>query len=827
MLPFFWYMLKVLICSGILFGYYWFFLRNKIFHQYNRFYLLAAMSLSLLLPLVKINFWQPSADTNQAIRVLQAVSAGDEYMNNIILTAKKSSWTLEQLYPVVYILVSLIFFFVMLRTLLLIRTLLKKYPVQEVEQVAFINTQDDRTPFSFFKYIFWNSNIDLETTTGRQIFKHEVAHIQEKHTHDKLFVNIILIFCWCNPFFWLYRKELNMIHEFIADKKAVEDSDTSVFAAMILQAAYPKHRFELANNFFYSPIKRRLLMLTKNKNPRVNYLGRIMVLPLAVLVFTAFTFKAKTGSSIYHGKKITVVIDAGHGGQDAGATGTDGTLEKDLTLAIAKKVKDLNSNDAIEIVLVRDGDVYMNPQQKVGFGKSKNADLFISFHVENGPKELADTKTGMSVLFAKNESENAAESKVLASAIVNEFSDNYGLAVTAQPIQRQQGIYILQANTCPAVLIESGFLNNQKDLAYLQTSAAKETIAKNLLSAIEKYLSNIPKSKTLGGEYLPTKQQWEASASTVVNKTDTAPKLKSVTVQDAGGKAIIEIEKNNPNLLFVLDGVVQGKDFNLNQVKPNDIERIDVIKNEAAIAKYGQAGKEGVIIIKTKKLEITGINPNGAVSQNDVLERKLTALELEQAKQKLSLAYPLDASQYEVAKLELSKKSDSLKAITVTGIKLNALEKQSVELARQNKLNAENADRYKEITVTGYPLEKNKLLEKQIEAEQNNIIFVKTEVSPMFTGGEDAWRKYLMANLKAATPVDEGWKAGKYIIIVKFIVHADGTVSDVTTENYIGSKTALHCIEVIKNAPKWQPAVQNGRKVNAYKKQPITFVIEE
>ena len=114
MLPFFWYMLKVIICSGILVGYYWFFLRNKIFHRYNRFYLLAAMSLSLLLPLLKINFWQPATEKNQGIRVLQAVSAGDEYMNNIVLTAKRSNWSLEQLYPVVYILVSLILFFIML-----------------------------------------------------------------------------------------------------------------------------------------------------------------------------------------------------------------------------------------------------------------------------------------------------------------------------------------------------------------------------------------------------------------------------------------------------------------------------------------------------------------------------------------------------------------------------------------------------------------------------------------------------------------------------------------------------------------------------------------
>ena len=98
-------------------------------------------------------------------------------------------------------------------------------------------------------------------------------------------------------------------------------------------------------------------------------------------------------------------------------------------------------------------------------------------------------------------------------------------------------------------------------------------------------------------------------------------------------------------------------------------------------------------------------------------------------------------------------------------------------------------------------------------------MFTETEVSPQFTGGEAAWKAYLQKNLKANIPVDEGWKAGKYTLVVKFIVHTDGTVSDVSTENYKASKSAEECIRVIKNAPKWQPALQNGRKVNAYKKQ--------
>ncbi|MBK8787289.1 MAG: N-acetylmuramoyl-L-alanine amidase [Chitinophagaceae bacterium] len=82
------------------------------------------------------------------------------------------------------------------------------------------------------------------------------------------------------------------------------------------------------------------------------------------------------------------------------------------------------------------------------------------------------------------------------------------------------GIMILQANTCPAVLIEAGFINNEKDLAYLQTSAAKETIAKNLLLAIEKYLVNIPAVKSLTDTLpLPTKQQWDADAGKTAMET--------------------------------------------------------------------------------------------------------------------------------------------------------------------------------------------------------------------------------------------------------------------------------------------------------------------
>ena len=112
------------------------------------------------------------------------------------------------------------------------------------------------------------------------------------------------------------------------------------------------------------------------------------------------------------------------------------------------------------------------------------------------------------------------------------------------------------------------------------------------------------------------------------------------------------------------------------------------------------------------------------------------------------------------------------------------------------------------------------------EKEANEPIFTMAENNPTFPGGDSAWKKYLMKNLRSDMPITEGWKAGVYKIIVSFIVKKDGSITDVKTDDYPSSKTAEQCVNMIKNGPKWVPAIQNGHKVNCYKKQPVTFVIE-
>ena len=106
-------------------------------------------------------------------------------------------------------------------------------------------------------------------------------------------------------------------------------------------------------------------------------------------------------------------------------------------------------------------------------------------------------------------------------------------------------------------------------------------------------------------------------------------------------------------------------------------------------------------------------------------------------------------------------------------------------------------------------------------------IFTKVEVDAAFPGGNAAWTRYLKNNLNAETPVENGASEGTYTVVVRFIVSRDGSISDVVAETKHGYGMEAEAIKIIKKGPNWTPALQNGRNVNAYRRQPITFVVAE
>ena len=111
--------------------------------------------------------------------------------------------------------------------------------------------------------------------------------------------------------------------------------------------------------------------------------------------------------------------------------------------------------------------------------------------------------------------------------------------------------------------------------------------------------------------------------------------------------------------------------------------------------------------------------------------------------------------------------------------------------------------------------------------EKKDSVFTRDEIEADFPGGKQRWVTFLKMNLNANVPVDNNAPEGTYTVIVRFIVKVDGTIDDIKAETNHGYGMEREVIRIIDQGPKWLPAVQYGRRVNAYRRQPVTFVINE
>lgn len=107
-------------------------------------------------------------------------------------------------------------------------------------------------------------------------------------------------------------------------------------------------------------------------------------------------------------------------------------------------------------------------------------------------------------------------------------------------------------------------------------------------------------------------------------------------------------------------------------------------------------------------------------------------------------------------------------------------------------------------------------------------IFTRVEVEASFPGGGDAWMKYLTKHLNGDIGTKNGAPCGRYNTVVKFVVGKDGVLNNIQAETNLGYGMEEEVIRVVEKSGKWTPAYQNGRTVNAYRRQPVTFqVVDE
>ena len=253
------YLGKVVACSGLLYGYYFFFLRNKQFNQYNRFYLLAGPVLSLLFPLLSIGFLQAAGQQNDTLlKTLQVISVR-EWENELLSGTNHDGpsplFTLQNCLLTLYLSGIFVSGYLFARSLMHIRKLSRKYNSQAFERICFFSTREPGTPFSFFRFIFWNADIEPGSGEGQRILQHELYHIRAGHSYDTVFMRCVTMLFWFNPFYHLYLTELKAVHEFQADEHASSADNKWDYAELLVTQAIAKKQSLLYNPFFHNQIK--------------------------------------------------------------------------------------------------------------------------------------------------------------------------------------------------------------------------------------------------------------------------------------------------------------------------------------------------------------------------------------------------------------------------------------------------------------------------------------------------------------------------------------------------------------------------------------------
>ncbi|MDH7463445.1 TonB-dependent receptor plug domain-containing protein [Chitinophagaceae bacterium 26-R-25] len=550
MTPIAYYLLKMLICSGILTGYYYACLQNKLFHQWNRFYLLLTVIFSVTFPLLYIPIFDFNESSNSVGQMVYRVSSSE------LLLLKGETQTLSFFDLIVYgayCFAVFVFLLLFVFSLYKIYSLKRKSTFIQQSDINIYQTNASQAPFSFFKNIFWKQSIDLQSTEGQQILKHELVHVHEKHTADKVFMQLVLSVFWINPFFWLIKKELTIIHEFIADKKSVGNNDASVLASLILTTTYSSGRFDITNQFFHSSIKRRITMVTKNKDPRFSYMRRIAALFVLLATLGMVAFRSKNVNEITSVKSTTD------------------------TIISPKKLFDSLERRNFDTMNA----VYLLDKKPVSAAEIKNltADKVESvsswIETRNGKYTtivdvvLVDPKRLGSVSLDKANPIYYVDDKEVTEKDFKSINPN-----------NIQAVYVWKGEKAVAKFGEKG-LRGVIDVRMKTTKP--DSKKENIL--------NTPVPDTVA----------KADAVQLLPPTpDKVPGIRLYAADPNSGQSFrirSSSGKLNPPVYLV-----DGKEVtDINSIDPDTIESITVLKDSTAVKRYGAKGINGAIILETKK----------------------------------------------------------------------------------------------------------------------------------------------------------------------------------------------------------------------------------
>ncbi|TDX01652.1 N-acetylmuramoyl-L-alanine amidase [Dinghuibacter silviterrae] len=470
------YLVKVTLLSGLLYAYYHFLLRDRQTFGWSRFYLLAAAGVSVGVPLLNIplHLTVPHTGTPTVAPLLKCIPGtgeADPAGAPMATAAPVIPWT--QVALGLYALAGTVLLGLLVYHIKALFRLERRSEHHQMGDVTLIATDAPGTPFSFFRWIFWDRQLSVHSANGQAIFRHELAHVRQRHSVDKMFLQLLCAVLF--PVFPLYliRRELQLIHEYLADQAATEEEDAGDYARYLLEHALYAKGHRVAHAFHQHPLAKRIAMIGRQIHPPA--WSRWMILPFFLAGSALFAFTPTPKAA----RTLTVVIDAGHGGLDPGAPG-GGLLEKNITLDIARAVARLAPGYGVNILESRPGDSLVDIEDRILFAGRHKADAFVSIHVNLSSPGETGIKNFISV---RN---RFADSSALLGSLL---AGHLGRIYPTEKVLRthEEHIGVLDRNVCPAALIECGYISNPKDRAFISKPANQDKIARAILESLADY----------------------------------------------------------------------------------------------------------------------------------------------------------------------------------------------------------------------------------------------------------------------------------------------------------------------------------------------------
>ena len=266
------YIVQVILFQILFLVVYDFFLKKETFHVNNRWYLIGTPVLSFVLPFIKISAIQETVPQKFLVLLPEAIISPEKII-------EQTSFYSGSFLSIIFWCGVTVLLAVFILKLIRINQLILKNEIIKKQSYKLVLLPKQNNAFSFFNFIFIGKDISKEKRTT--IIQHELIHSKQKHSFDLLFFEVLRIVMWFNPMVYIYQKRITLLHEYISDSEVVKTTEKEAYFNKLLSETFQVENISFVNQFYkQSLIKKRIIMMTKNKSNQFKKVKYLLLLPL-------------------------------------------------------------------------------------------------------------------------------------------------------------------------------------------------------------------------------------------------------------------------------------------------------------------------------------------------------------------------------------------------------------------------------------------------------------------------------------------------------------------------------------------------------------------